>query len=90
MAGSGPAGGPRGDAAGLAVAIRTSLPPAGDGCLPQAPIATGDIAYLHGVETGINRMLAAEAARHRATYVNTYLQPVAGWAGWNGLPGRGE
>lgn len=56
----------------LLVGYPDILPVSGDGCWPRVPVASGDIAYLRGVEAGLNRMLAAEAGRHRATYVNTY------------------
>jgi lysophospholipase L1-like esterase len=48
------------------------LPTSGQGCWPAVPIASGDVAYLRGVETKLNRMLAVQAARHGAGYVNTY------------------
>jgi lysophospholipase L1-like esterase len=56
----------------LLVGYPDILPARGHGCWPQVPVASGDVAYLRGVETRLNRMLAAQAARHRATYVNTY------------------
>ena len=60
----------------LLVGYPDILPASGDGCWPQAPVASGDIAYLRGVEIGLNRMLATEAGRHQATYVNTYADSI--------------
>jgi lysophospholipase L1-like esterase len=56
----------------LLVGYPDILPASGDGCWPQVPVASGDIAYLRGVEADLNRMLAAEATSHGTTYVNTY------------------
>ena len=56
----------------LLVGYPDILPASGDGCWPQVPVARGDLAYLQGAEAGLNGMLAAQAARHQATFVNTY------------------
>jgi hypothetical protein len=52
------------------------LPTSGPGCYPLVPLAAGDVPYLNGVEVGLNRMLAAQAATHRATFVDTYTPSV--------------
>jgi lysophospholipase L1-like esterase len=56
----------------LLVGYPDILPTSGPGCWPKVPVASGDVGYLRGVEVGLNRMLTAQAARYRATYVNTY------------------
>lgn len=61
----------------LLVGYPDILPPSGPGCYPLVPLAAGDVPYLNGVEVGLNRMLAAQAAAHRATFVDTYT-PSAG------------
>src|SRR5215472_10372746 len=52
------------------------LPNSGDGCWPLVPIAYGDVPYLRGVEKALNSMLAAEAAAHNATFVDTYTASI--------------
>jgi lysophospholipase L1-like esterase len=61
----------------LLVGYPDILPTSGPGCYPLVPIAAGDVPYLNGVELGLNRMLAAQAAANRATFVDTYT-PSAG------------
>jgi len=51
------------------------LPQSGN-CYPQVPITTGDVAYLNGVETDLNGMLAAEASANGATFVNTFTPSI--------------
>jgi lysophospholipase L1-like esterase len=46
--------------------------PVSGGCWPAVPITDGDIAYLRGVELQLNAMLAADAKKAGATFVNTY------------------
>jgi len=46
--------------------------PLSGGCWPAVPITDGDIAYLRGIETQINAVLAADAKAAGATYVNTF------------------
>jgi lysophospholipase L1-like esterase len=48
------------------------LPDSGSGCWPVVPVAYGDVPYLRGVEIYLNKALAAQAAQHGATYVDTY------------------
>jgi lysophospholipase L1-like esterase len=60
----------------LLVGYPVILPASGTGCWPLVPIAHGDVPYLRGIERKLNKMLAAEAARHGATYVNTYAASV--------------
>ena len=47
-----------------------------NGCWPEVAVARGDVPYLRGIETLLNAMLAAEAAAHGATFVNTYAPSV--------------
>jgi lysophospholipase L1-like esterase len=61
----------------LLVGYPDILPTSGPGCYPLVPLAAGDVPYLNGVEVGLNRMLAAQAAANRATFVDTYT-PSAG------------
>jgi lysophospholipase L1-like esterase len=51
--------------------------PQSGGCWPAVPIATGDIAYLRGIEISANAMLAADASAAGDTFVNTYT-PTTG------------
>ena len=46
--------------------------PVSGGCWPAVPITDGDVAYLRGVELQLNAMLAADAKKAGATFVNTY------------------
>jgi len=50
--------------------------PQAGGCWPAVPIASGDIAYLRGIELSANAMLAADARAAGATFVNTYAPTV--------------
>jgi lysophospholipase L1-like esterase len=52
------------------------LPVSGNGCWPEVTVARGDLPYLRGVETSLNAMLATQAARAGATYVNTYTPSI--------------
>ena len=60
----------------LLVGYPVILPNSGDGCWPLVPFAYGDVPYLRGVEKALNSMLAAEAAAHDATFVNTYTASI--------------
>jgi lysophospholipase L1-like esterase len=60
----------------LVVGYPDILPASGGGCWPSLPVASGDIPFLRGFETSLNRMLAAQAARHGDGYVNTYADSV--------------
>jgi lysophospholipase L1-like esterase len=50
--------------------------PLSGGCWPAVPITDGDIAYLRGIELQLNAMLAADAKRAGATFVNTYTPTI--------------
>jgi lysophospholipase L1-like esterase len=50
--------------------------PLSGGCWPAVPITGGDIAYLRGIELQLNAMLAADAKKGRATFVNTYTPTI--------------
>ena len=52
------------------------LPASGNGCWPEVTIARGDVPYLRGIENQLNAMLAATAAAHGVTFVNTYAASV--------------
>jgi lysophospholipase L1-like esterase len=52
------------------------LPVRGNGCWPEVTVARGDLPYLRGVETGLNTMLKAQAARAGATFVDTYTPSI--------------
>jgi lysophospholipase L1-like esterase len=60
----------------LLVGYPAILPATGTGCWPRVPIARGDVSYLRGIERKLNKMLAAEAAAHRTTYVDTYTASI--------------
>jgi lysophospholipase L1-like esterase len=60
----------------LLVGYPVILPASGGGCWPEVPIAGGDIPYLRGVENRLNAMLATEAARNGATFVDTYTASI--------------
>jgi lysophospholipase L1-like esterase len=62
------------------------VPATGPGCWPLVPIAAGDVAWLGAVEGRLNNMLAAEAAKAGATFVDTYRSSVGHDA--CRLPGR--
>lgn len=53
----------------LAVGYLQILPES-NGCWPREPIARGDVAYLDGVQTALNTMIAEEAAAHGAVFVD--------------------
>jgi lysophospholipase L1-like esterase len=50
--------------------------PQSGGCWPAVPLATGDIAYLRGIEVKSNAMLATDAAAAGDTFVNTYTPTI--------------
>jgi lysophospholipase L1-like esterase len=58
------------------VGYPTILPNTGFGCWPVVPIAFGDVPYLRGIERSLNSMLAAAAAAHGASYVDTYTPTI--------------
>ncbi len=60
----------------LVVGYPDILPVRGNGCWPEVTVARGDLPYLRGVETGLNAMLKAQAARAGATFVDTYTPSV--------------
>ena len=60
----------------LVVGYPDILPVRGNGCWPEVTVARGDLPYLRGVETGLNAMLKAEAARAGATFVDTYTPSI--------------
>ncbi len=60
----------------LVVGYPVILPDRGPGCWPLVPIAVGDVAWLRTVQGQLNAMLAAEAAKAGATFVDTYSSSV--------------
>lgn len=50
--------------------------PQSGGCWPKVPITDGDIAYLRGIGTQLNAMLAGTAAAAGATFVDTYTPTI--------------
>jgi lysophospholipase L1-like esterase len=60
----------------IAVVGYPDLFPQSGGCWPAVPITNGDIAYLRGIEAGVNAMLAADAKAAGATFVNTYTPTI--------------
>lgn len=60
----------------LLVGYPDILPTSGNGCWPEVTIARGDVPYLRGVEHELNAMLATEAARGGATFVDTYTPSI--------------
>ena len=64
------------DARMFVVGYPVILPAEGPGCWPLMPIAVGDVAWLGAVEARLNAMLADEAARAGATFVDTYSSSV--------------
>jgi lysophospholipase L1-like esterase len=64
------------DAAVLLVGYPAILPDSGPGCFPVVPYSGGDVAFLRETEKRLNAMLADEAERAGATYVDTYAPTV--------------
>ncbi|HZZ51339.1 MAG TPA: SGNH/GDSL hydrolase family protein [Pseudonocardia sp.] len=60
----------------LVVGYPTILPDSGPGCYPIVPFSPGDVAYLRQTEKRLNAMLAREAARAGARYVDTYTPSI--------------
>jgi lysophospholipase L1-like esterase len=50
--------------------------PQSGGCWPKVPITSGDVAYLRGIGTQLNAMLAGTAAAAGATFVDTYTPTI--------------
>jgi lysophospholipase L1-like esterase len=55
----------------LLVGYLRILPPA-VGCYPVFPVASGDVPYLDSLEQRLNRMLADQAFKHGAAFVDSY------------------
>ena len=56
----------------LLVGYPQILPASGNGCWPEVAVSHGDVPYLRGIEIQLNAMLAAAAAAHGDTFVDTY------------------
>ncbi|HJT03839.1 MAG TPA: SGNH/GDSL hydrolase family protein [Pseudonocardiaceae bacterium] len=59
----------------LLVGYLRILPPT-EGCYPLFPIARGDVRYLAGFEQKLTDMLASEAFRHDAFFVDSYARSL--------------
>lgn len=59
----------------LLVGYLRILPPA-RGCYPVMPIARGDVPYLDGLEQQLTAMLASQAFRHDAVFVDSYARSL--------------
>jgi lysophospholipase L1-like esterase len=55
----------------LLVGYPTILPASGPGCFPVVPFSPGDVAYLRKIANELNAMLADQAAKAGAQYVDT-------------------
>jgi lysophospholipase L1-like esterase len=60
----------------LVVGYPTILPDSGPGCFPLVPFSAGDVAYLRATEKSLNAMLAAQAGRAGAVFVDTYRPSI--------------
>ncbi|MGH3430372.1 MAG: SGNH/GDSL hydrolase family protein [Terriglobales bacterium] len=60
----------------LLVGYPTILPDSGNGCFPELPLAAGDVPYVRGFANSLNAMLASQAKRAHATYVDTHKPTV--------------
>jgi lysophospholipase L1-like esterase len=60
----------------LVVGYPAVLPDSGSGCFPELPIAAGDVAYLRDFVKSLDAMIANQARRHRARFVDTYAPTV--------------
>ena len=54
----------------LVIGYPDIVPPAGPGCWPAVPFSAGDLAYLQGVESDLNRVLKSEARAAHDGYVD--------------------
>ena len=61
----------------LVVGYPSLLPVEGPGCFPSLPYTPGDVVYLRGVVTALNREIADRAGAAGATFVDT-ATPTAG------------
>ncbi len=64
------------DARVLLVGYPAILPDEGPGCFPLVPYSPGDVDYLRGVEKRLNAMLADQASRSGAEFVDTYTPSI--------------
>lgn len=60
----------------LVVGYPTLMPDSGPGCFPTVPFTAGDVAYLRQVEGRLNAMLADQAQRAGANFVDTYTPSI--------------
>lgn len=64
------------DARRLLVGYPAILPNQGPGCFPLIPFSPGDVAYLRATEKRLNAMLAEQAERAGAEFVDTYTPTI--------------
>jgi lysophospholipase L1-like esterase len=64
------------DAKVLVVGYPTVLPDSGPGCFPVVPFTPGDVAYLRQTLKRLNSMLAEQADKAGAEYVDTYHRSI--------------
>lgn len=62
----------RSPAAEVAVVGYLQILPERHGCWPAFPVARGDVAYLDGIQTGLNAALEGEAAAAGVTFVDVF------------------
>jgi lysophospholipase L1-like esterase len=60
----------------LIVGYPDGLPTNGDACWPFVPITAGDITYFNGLEQQLNQVIASEAGRNNATFVDTWNSSI--------------
>lgn len=60
----------------LLVGYPVLVPDSGPGCFPDVPFTAGDVSYLRQVENQLNAMLAEQAKRAGATYVDAYTPSI--------------
>jgi lysophospholipase L1-like esterase len=60
----------------LIVGYPDGLPVNGSGCWPLVPLSPGDVAYYNSLERRLNSVIAADAKRNRAKYVDTFTSSI--------------
>ena len=60
----------------IVVGYPDGLPVNGSNCWPLVPMSSGDIKYFNGLETQLNSALRSAAAKHGATFVDTFQSSI--------------
>lgn len=60
----------------LIVGYPDGLPTNGTACWPFVPITKGDITYFNGLEQQLNQVIASEAGKNNASFVDTWTSSV--------------